>query len=251
MLIQQTLERLYSLRLPGFAQSYEEQMRSGDVGQLSFDDRFGLLVEKEWVMRDERRTQRRLKDARLKQPACVEDIDYAGTRGLERQVMLDLASCRWIRAKRNLLITGQTGTGKTWLACALANRACRDGLSSYYARVPRFVHELSLARMDGSYLKLLAKLAKIDLIVLDDLGVCPLEQEAQQALLEVIDDRSGAKATLVTSQLPVDKWYETFADPTIADALLDRLLSQSQQIKLKGPSRRPINPTKEADIQTP
>lgn len=244
MLTQQTLEKLRSLRLNGFAHSYEEQLQRGDVAHLSFDDRFGLMVERECVARDERRTSRRLKEAHLKQPACTEDIDYRSHRGLDRGVMQDLSSCRWIRAKRNLLVTGPTGTGKTWLACAFANKACRDGLTSYYARVPRLMHELSIARIDGSYLKLLAKLARTDLLVLDDLGLCPLEAEAQQALLEVIDDRSGNRSTLVTSQLPVDKWYETFADPTIADALLDRLLGNSQQLKLKGKSLRNDPPGK-------
>lgn len=238
MLAQQTMEKLRSLRLNGFAQLYEEQLQRGDVAHLSFDDRLGLMVERECVARDEKRTNRRLKEAHLKQPACTEDINYRSHRGLDRGVMQDLSTCRWIRAKRNLLVTGSTGTGKTWLACAFANKACREGLSSYYARVPRLIHELSIARIDGSYLKLLAKLARMDLLVLDDLGLCPLEHEAQQSLLEVIDDRSGNRSTLVTSQLPVDKWYETFADPTIADALLDRLLGNAQQLKLKGKSLR-------------
>ena len=238
MLTEQTLERLRSLRLKGFVEGYEQQLDRGDVSHLSFDDRFGLLVEKEWQGKEERRVQRRMAEARLKQPACVEDAQCSDSRGLDPEVLRDLSSCRWIRAKRNLLITGPTGTGKTWLACALSQAACRVGMSALYTRVPRLVHELSVARLDGSYLKQLGKLAKLDLLVLDDLGLCPLENEAQQALLEIVDDRIGHRATLVTSQLPVEKWYATFSDPTVADALLDRLLGQCQQLKLKGGSRR-------------
>ena len=237
MLTQQTVERLLALRLRGAAEAYQEQLSKGDVAHLSFDDRFGLVVEREFVQREERRTQRRLQAAQLKQSACVEDVECDSARGLDREVMRDLSSCRWVHARRNLLITGPTGTGKTWLSCALSQAVCRLGMTALYTRVPRLVHELTLARLSGSYLKQLAKLAKVDLLVIDDLGLCPLDNDAQQSLLEVIDDRSG-KATLVTSQLPVDKWYATFSDPTVADALLDRLLGQSQQIRLQGGSRR-------------
>ena len=241
MLIQPTFERLRLLRLAGCAEAYEEQLHNGDVAHLSFDDRFGLIVEREWLRREERRTQRRLGAANLKEQACVEDVECDAARGLEREVWRDLSSCRWVKAGRNLLITGATGTGKTWMACALSQSACRLGLSALYTRVPRLVHELSLARLNGSYLKQLAKLAKVDVLVLDDMGLCPLEADAQQSLLEVIDDRSK-KATVVTSQLPVDKWYATFADPTLADALLDRLLGASQTVRLKGGSRRTSSP---------
>jgi len=238
MLTQQTIERLYSLRLTGLAEAYQQQLSSGDVAHLPFDDRFGLIVEREWLRREERRTQRRLKAAKLKENACVEDVECDSARGLDREVLRDLSSCRWITARRNLLITGPTGTGKTWLSCALSQAACRLGMTALYARVPRLVHELSLARLNGSYLKELSKLAKVDVLVLDDLGLCPLDADAQQSLLEVIDDRSS-RSIVATSQLPVDKWYATFGDPTVADALLDRLLGQSQQIRLKGQSRRP------------
>lgn len=237
MLAQQTLERLYTLRLTGLAEAYHEQLKNGDVAHLSFDDRFGLAVEREWTRREERRTQRRLKAAQLKEAACVEDVECDSARGLDREVLRDLSSCRWVKASRNVLITGPTGTGKTWLSCALSQAACRLGMSALYARVPRLAHELSLARLNGSYLKQLSKLAKVDLLVLDDLGLCALDSDAQQALLELIDDRSS-RSTIVTSQLPVEKWYATFSDPTVADALLDRLLGQSQQVRLKGPSRR-------------
>ena len=239
MLKQQTLNRLRELRLPGMSAAYEEEQRQGDAGQMSFDDRFGLLVEKEWSLRQERRTQRRLKDAHLKEQAWLEDADLDSARGLSRELARELGTCNWIRAKKNLLVTGPTGTGKTWVSCALANKACREGLTSYYARVPRLIHELAVARLDGSFLKMLAKLAKVDLLILDDFGLCPLEQEAQHSLLELIDDRVSARSTIVTSQLPVENWYGTFTDPTVAEALLDRLLGHSQKVKLTGPSRRP------------
>lgn len=237
MLTQQTLERLRGLRLTGLADAYQDQLHSGNTATLSFDDRLGLLVEREWLRREERGTQRRLKAAALKVDACVEDVEYDSARGLDREALRDLSSGRWVQAHRNLLVTGPTGTGKTWLACALSQASCRLGMSVLYTRVPRLVHELSLSRISGGYLKYLKKLAKVDLLVLDDLGLCPMEVDVQQSLLEVIDDRSHS-STLVTSQLPVDKWYATFTDPTIADALLDRLLGSAQQIRLKGGSRR-------------
>ncbi len=246
MLTQQTVDRLTSLRLHGLRQGYEEQLNSGDVAHLGFDDRFGLLVERQWLLREERRTNKLLKSAQLKQPACVEDVECDSSRGLDREVLRELSSCRWVKSNRNLLITGPTGTGKTWLACALSQAACRLGMTALYQRVPRLAHELSLARLNGSYLKLLSKLAKVDLLVLDDLGLSTLESEAQLTLLEIIDDRSS-RATLVTSQLPVDKWYGTFTDPTVADALLDRLLGQSQQVRLKGGTRRGKSNRPESD----
>ena len=243
MLAQQTLEKLGDLRLRGLAQAYQEQLEGHDVSGLSFDDRFGLLVDREWVLRQERRTRSRLVKAKLKHQACREDTDYRHARGLKKAVMLDLYGCQWVRAKRNLILTGPTGIGKTWLACALANAACREGFTAHYARVPRLVHELVLARADGSYLKQLTRLAKTDLLILDDWGLSPLEGEGLHMLLEVVDDRAGIRSTGVTSQLPVEKWHDMMGDPTVADALLDRLLGTAQQIRLKGDSLRRERPS--------
>lgn len=245
MMVQQTLEKLHDLRLKTMAGEYEVQKGRGDMGDLSFDDRFGLLVDREWLRRQEQRTQRSLKGSRAKQQACVEDIDYRSRRGLDRKVMEDLATCHWIRSGRNVLLTGPTGVGKTWLSCAFINRACRDGLTALYYRVPRLTHELTIARGDGTYLKLLAKLARVDLLVLDDWALAPLEGQDQHALLEVVDDRAGLRSTLVTSQLPVSKWHDVVADPSVADALLDRIIGTAIKIELKGGSLRKPDPNGE------
>lgn len=238
MMVEQTLEKLYDLRLKTMAEEYAQQKDRGDMGDLSFDDRLGLLVDREWLRRQEQRTQRSLKGSRSKQQACMEDIDYRSRRGLDRKVMEDLATCHWIRAGRNVLLTGPTGVGKTWLSCALINRACRDGLSALYYRVPRLTHELTIARGDGTYLKLLGKLARVDLLVLDDWALSPLEGQDQHDLLEVVDDRASLRSTLVTSQLPVSKWHDVVADPSVADALLDRIIGSAIKIELKGGSLR-------------
>jgi DNA replication protein DnaC len=238
MLVAQTFEKLYDLRLGVLARAYQEQIDAGDVGNLSFDDRLGLLVDREWTTRQETKTHNRLKKARLKQQARWEDTDYRHPRGLEKQVMLDLYTCQWVKAKRNIIFTGPTGLGKSWLACALADKACREGYTSYYARVPTFLHELAIARADGSYLKQLAALSKIDVLILDDWALCAVEGDSLQAILDVIDDRTGKRSTIVTSQAPVSKWHDMFGDPSTADALLDRILGSAQEIKLKGESIR-------------
>jgi len=238
LLVQQTLEKLYDLRLKGMAHAFSDQAQRGEVADLSFDERFGLLVDQEWLLRQERKVHSRLKTARLKQNACAEDIDYRQPRGLDKTVVLDLLTCSWIRAGHNLILTGATGLGKTWLACALADRACREGLSAHYTRVPRLIHELAMARAEGSYLKRLAKLARMDLLILDDWGLAPLDGQGQHDLLEVVDDRAGSRSTLVTSQLPIAKWHDMVADPSVADALLDRLAGAAIKIQLKGGSMR-------------
>jgi len=217
----------------------DEQTQDASIAELSFDERHAMVVDREHLVRLERRTTRRLQRAKLKQPACVEDVNYRHPRGLDRKVFTELATCRWINAKRNVIITGATGLGKTWLACALANKACREGFTTLYARVPRLVDELSAARADGTYLKFLARLERIDMLLLDDWAITPLDRQAQQDLLEVIDDRAGQRSTLVTSQMPVSKWHDTLGDPTVADAILDRILGTATKIQLKtGPSMR-------------
>jgi len=238
MLLQQTIEKLYDLRLQAMAETLEQQVQNGDCAELNFVERFGLLVDQEWHRRHDKRLQRRLKDAKLKVIACVEDIDYRHPRGLNREVFADLVTSRWVQAHRNVIMCGPTGIGKTWLACALAQKACRDGFTVAYLRVPRLLHELKQAQADGTYLRQLRKIAKRDLLVLDDIGLSALPGDAGNHLLEVLDDRVGSRSTIVTSQLPVKKWHELVDEPTVADAILDRLLGGSIQINLKGESMR-------------
>jgi DNA replication protein DnaC len=251
MLIHQTLEKLHSLRLEGMLKAFQEQMDTGNAAHLSFEERFGLLVDRETDRRDERRVTRRLKAANLRHAACVEDVNYRHPRGLDKGVFQDLASCRWIHARRNVIITGPTGIGKTWLASALGDKACREGLTVLQERIPRLTHELALARADGSYFKLLARLQKLDLLVLEDWGLSTIDVRAQQDLLEVIDDRTGRRSTLVTSQLPIKKWHDTIGDPTVADALLDRLLSSATRLALSGETLRPRDDPRTKSTLTP
>jgi DNA replication protein DnaC len=217
------------------AEAFRDMLSRPDQGQLSFAERLGLLVDHEWLRREENRLTRRLKAARLKTPATVEAVDLNVPRGLDRQVFLSLIGGDYLRHHHNLVIAGPTGVGKTFLACALADKACRDGFAARYFRL---VFELALARADGSYLRLLAQLAKADLLILDDWGIAPLEGQAQHDLLEVIDDRAQAHSTLVASQVPPGEWQALFTDPTVADAVLDRLLHNAVRIDLKGGSMR-------------
>lgn len=238
MLTNHTLDTLRSLKLTGMADAFAEQREQSATHDLSFDERFALLVDREATYRENRRLTRLLQLARLKQPASIEDIDYKHKRGLERAQVAGLAACDWIRAHHNLHITGATGTGKSWIACAFGNQSCRYGLSVRYERVTRLCDDLRIARGDGSYGKRLIALAKTELLILDDFGLKPLGQSERHDLLEVIEDRHGNRSTLVTSQLPIASWHEYLGDPTVADALLDRLLSNANRIELKGESMR-------------
>lgn len=239
MLNNQTLDQLRRLRLSGMAAAFAQQLEQPELQALSFEERFSLLLDRELTLRENRRLNRLLQLARLRQPACVEDIDYKHRRGLERSLMAALITCDWIRSHHNLHLTGPTGTGKSWLACALGQQACRQGLAVRYERVARLLDALRIARGDGSYLKRLAALAKTDLLILDDFGLKPLTQAERLDLLELIDDRHGRRSTLMTSQLPIAHWHAYLGDdPTVADALLDRLLSTAHRLELKGDSMR-------------
>lgn len=239
MLMEQTLQTLNALRLPGMAAAFAEQQASAAHASLSFDERFALLVDRERIYRENRRVRRLLREARLKSSqACVEDIRYGGGRVLDKALMAQLSSCQWVRQHQNLVLTGATGCGKTWLACALGNAACRQGLSVAYLRTPRLFEELRLAHGDGSFGKHLSALAKTDLIILDDWAIAPLSQPERNDLLEVLDDRVGTRSTLITSQLPPDHWHAWLNDPTLADAILDRVLHAAHRIALTGESLR-------------
>jgi DNA replication protein DnaC len=238
MLIHPTLETLQRLRLRGMYKALQEQLQMPETDSLCFEERLGLLLEREVTERETRRLRSRLKQAKLRENAAIEDIDYRANRGLDKGLMTRLASCQWIGEHLNVLITGPTGVGKTWIACALANKACREGYTARYLRLPRLLQELGIARADGRYPKLLAELARTDLLVLDDWGLSPLNDEQRRDLLEILDDRFNARSTLVTSQLPIAHWHEYLADPTLADAILDRLVHCAYKLDLSGESLR-------------
>lgn len=239
MLTQQTITHLRALRLDGMARAFEEQLGQPVAHGLGFEERFGLIVDREIAWRDTRRLERLLKHARLKHPgACIEDLNTDASRGLDAGLIASLAAGDWIRHGLSVIATGPTGVGKTWLACALGNAACRQGFSALYTRLPRLLEELRIAHGDASFGRRLAQLARTDVLILDDWAVAPITAPERNDLLEVLDDRTGARATIITSQLPLDKWYEYLAEPTIADAILDRIVHHSHRIALKGESLR-------------
>ena len=240
MLRHPTLAKLHTLRLSGMAIALEEQQNLPDIEALPFADRLGLLIDREETERQNRLLKSRLSRARLRQSACLEDLDYQTPRGLDRHLMIELATGQWLREHLNLLITGPAGIGKSWIACALAHQACRYGFTALYLRLPRLIEELALARAEGTYAKRLAQLARIDLITLDDWGLIPLTAEARRDLLELLDDRHQRKSTPVTSQLPVEHWHDYLGDPTLADAILDRLVHGSYRLNLRGESMRKL-----------
>jgi len=248
MMNEQTHQKLCSMNLWGMASAFKQYIDTPVSGNnaLSFDEQFGMMVDKEWNERQERYLARRLKSARLREQACLEDINYRHPRNLDRSVMQKLATGQWMTNCRNIILTGPTGIGKTWLACALAHKACRDGHSASYHRTPRLLHELQIARADGSYGRELLRLAKTDVVILDDWGLAPLGDNERRDLLELVDDRCNRKPTIITSQLPVKKWHEYIGDPTLADSILDRLIHNAHRIELSGPTLRKGKNGKEA-----
>ena len=239
MLTTATLDTLHGLKLPAMAQAWTEQQQTADVQALSFDERFGLLVEAEGLARENKRLARALREAKLKLPhACLEATDYPARRELDKAVIRQLATCRWIAEHQQVLVIGATGTGKTFLACALATQACRRGYRAYYRRASRLFDDLKLARADGTYGRLLGKLARLDVLLIDDWGLAPPQEQERRDLLEILEDRYGTRSTIVTSQLPPGQWHDHIGEPTLADAICDRLLHNAHRLVLKGPSRR-------------
>lgn len=238
MLTHPILEKLQLMKFYGMLTALEEQMQMADISKLSFEDRLALLVDREMTERENRRLKTRLRKAKLRQNACIEDIDFRHPRGLDKTLFMQLADCRYLKEHNNVLIIGPTGVGKTYLACALAQNACRKGYTALYFRLPRLLHELSIAKADGRYSKLLTSIARTDLLVLDDWGLSKFVKEQRHDLLEILEDRNGLRSTLVTSQLPVKHWHEIIADPTLADAILDRFIHNAYKLNLEGDSMR-------------
>ena len=242
MLNHPTIDKLHELRLLGMAKAMEEQNNApGMYNPLAFGDRLALLVDREVTERDNNRLRLRLKHAKLRLTATIEDVDFRHPRGLDKSLILDLASCRWIRERHNVIITGPTGVGKSYLACALAHKACREGFRTLYLRAPRLFDDLIMAKADGRYRKILAAYARIDLLVIDDWGLATLTEEQRRDVLEILEDRHDLRSTLIASQLPIEKWHKMIGDPTLGDAILDRLVHNAYKLALKGDSLRKKN----------
>ena len=232
MLRHPTIEKLIELKLTGMAEALEEQGRHPDISALIFEERLGLLVDHEKTLRDNRRLKTRLRKARLRLLACIEDIDFRLPRGLDKALVLSLADCSWIRHGENILITGATGSGKTFISCAFGHRACLESFSAEYWRFSRFLDHLAAAKCDGSYPKVLRQIAKTHVLILDDWGLVPLNDENRRDLLEVMEDRCGLRSTIIASQLPPKTWHEYLGDPTLADSILDRLIHNAHRLEL-------------------
>ena len=239
MLNQQTIEKLHAMRLHGMAEAFRAQPQQAAITELSFEERFALLVDQQWNWKQNRALARRLDKAKLRHRACVEDIDFRHPRGLDRTLLRSLTQdSSWVRQHQNLFLIGPTGIGKSFLACALAEKACRDGFTAWYTRAPRLFRDLALARADGSSSSLLARLAKIDVLLVDDWAMAPLADAERRDFLEICEDRYQVRSTILTSQLPVARWHEQIGDPTLADSILDRLVHNAQRIEMQGESMR-------------
>ena len=233
-----TLDKLKQLKLTGMLRALQEQEGIPEIRTMPFEERFGLIVDREMTEKDNRRMQTRLRAAKLKQNSALENVDFKTSRGLDRSLIMKLAGCEWVKEHLNVLITGATGLGKTYLACALAHKACREGYSSYYVKLTRLFQELDIGRADGRYAKIMRQLAKADVMIMDEWGLAVLTDQHRRDLLEILDDRYNMRSTIIISQLPLANWHEAVGDPTLADAILDRVVHNAYKINLSGKTMR-------------
>ena len=238
MLNQQTIEKLHAMKLHGMAEAFHTQLETTDAGQLSFEERLAMLVDQQWLWKENRALARRLRFAHLKERGVIEDVDYQHPRGLDRKLMRTLATSEWVRQHQHLLLLGPTGIGKSWLGCALAHKACRDGFSVLHKRTSELFRELAVAHADGSIGRLLIRLSRTDVLLLDDFAMAPLKDTERRDFLEICDDRYQRRSLILTSQMPLAHWHEQIGDPSIADSILDRLVHNAHRIELKGESMR-------------
>lgn len=238
MLMNQTISKLNHMKFFGFIKGLEEQAISPNISELGFEERISLLVDREFADRENRKLDRLLRDAKLKVSACLEDLKMSGTRGLDRSVIASLSSFSWIEQRHNIIICGATGTGKTYLSCAFGNGACRKGFKTYYYRVPKLLEEIRISRLDGSYIRLMTKFSRTELLILDDWGLSPLTETESKDILEVIEECQGKCSVITAGQLPIENWHQAIANPTVADAILDRLVHNAYKFNLKGESMR-------------
>ena len=238
MLNEPTMDKLQTMKLYGMVDALRAQLATSEFHQLSFEERFALVVDQQWLWKQNRAFERRLQLAKLKQKAVIEDINYQHPRGLDRKLFRTLASSEWVRQKLNLVFTGPTGVGKSWIGCALAQKACRDGFSVVHKKTSELFRELAIAQVDGSLGRMLVRLAQIDVLLLDDFAMAPLQDSERRDFLEVCDDRYQRRCLILTSQMPVSHWHEQIGDPTLADSILDRILHNAYRIELKGESLR-------------
>lgn len=251
MLMNQTIAKLNHMKFNGFIKGLEEQAINPSVSDLSFEERISLLIDREFAERENRKLCRLLKEAKLKVSACLEDLKLSSSRGLDRSIIASLSSFSWLEQHHNMIICGATGTGKTYLSCAFGNSACRRGFKTYYYRVPKLLEDLRISRVDGSYIRLMAKFSRTELLILDDWGLSALTEAEAKDILEVIEECQGKCSVIVAGQLPIENWHQTIANPTVADAILDRLVHNSYKFNLKGDSMRKKSAPKEGPNRPP
>jgi len=247
---EQTFDKLYRMKLHGMAQALQEQLQQPDLAGLAFEERFAMLVDAQWLWRENRALTTRLHNAKLKQQASVEDINFRHPRQLERSVMRSLSGCDWVRERHNIVIIGPSGIGKTFVCCALLEKACREGFSALYLPAEKFFRMLAIAYADGSFDRLLSKLARIDALAIDDWGIVPMGDRERRYMLEVLEDRNHARSTVVTSQFPIENWHEVVGSPTLADAIIERILTRAHRIELQGESLRRLSRSREKEAES-